>query len=93
MSEYIIYRDKASNKITSYSIIKNKQPEKLDDLITEYNLTHNRIAERAASDDIKSLIEIAEANKLLKQDDIKSIEFAFDNLQTEIYNLKDRFKL
>ena len=92
MSEYIIYKDKDSNRITSYSILKKKTGD-IENLIAKYNSTHERIAELVVSDDIKSLIEIAEANKLLKNDDIKSIEYAFDNLQTEIYNLKERFTL
>lgn len=90
MIEYIIYRDKVSNRITSYSKYQ-KVPENLEKLIAEYNLTEHRkgTAERVVSDDIKSLIEISEANKLLKDDDIRSIEQAMDNLQNEVWLLKE----
>lgn len=93
MSEYIIYRLKPSKKITSYSILKKIPDGGIESAIDKYNSSHDRIAEIVKSDDIKSLIEIAEANKLLKEQDIKSIEYAFDNLQSEIYSLKDRMTL
>ena len=90
---YIVYRCKSSNKILAYSIYK-KLPENLDSLIEQYNnVKTDRFAHKSESQDIDSLIEISEKNKQLKESDIKSIERAFDNLQTEIYNLKEAFTL
>lgn len=89
----IIYRCKSTNKIMAYSIYK-KLPENLDAMIEQYNNVKNdRFAHKSESQDIDSLIEMAEKNKLLKESDIKSIVEAFDSLQTEIYNLKEAFTL
>lgn len=58
-------------------------------MIETFNKGNGNLAERVSDDDIKALIEIAEDNKRIKESDIRSIEDAFDSLQTEIYHLKE----
>ena len=90
---YIIYRD-SKYKIISYSVY-TKPPDNLDNLITEFNQKNetntdsSKKAEIAVTDDIISLIELAEKNKNIKESDLRSIEDKFDDLQNEIYMLKE----
>lgn len=91
--KYIIYRCKSTNKILAYSVYK-KIPDNLDAMIEQYNnVKTDIVAQNVYSQDISSLIEIAEKNKQLKESDLKLIEDAFDCLQNEIYHLKERFQL
>ena len=85
----IIYRNKETKKITGYSLFKS---DNLDERIIEFNSNekNDRIAEIVSSNDLQALIEIAENNKKLKERDLKYIEDSINDLQNELYNLKDR---
>lgn len=89
---YLIYRSRANGLITKYSIVRNIPPN-LDEHISDFNKTNEKsTVEKTENKDIVMLIGLAEANTLIKDSDIRSIERSIDSLQDEIYNLKDRLK-
>ncbi len=86
----IIYRDRLTKKIISYSFT-NIDSLELINRVHAFNSERERekIAEAAFSEDLKALIEIAEKNKKIKKNDLIEIERAIDNLQNELYLLRE----
>lgn len=90
---YLIYRTKANGLICKYSIIRNPSAH-LDEYISQFNKDDKNIlkVELTDNEDFKTLIELVESAKILKADDVKSIQESLDNLQNEVYHLNDRLK-
>ena len=86
----LIYRDKQTKQIKKYDIFR-KQVDDIDKRIAEYNLDekNNMTVELIEGGDIMSLVEIAEKNKRIRLSEVNDICHALDNLQTEIYQLKE----
>lgn len=88
MKTYIVYRN-FDKQITKYSVY-TKTKDDLQKLIFEFNNQNGPTkAEITTDDDLISLIKIAEENKLIKQSDLRSIEDALDNVQSEFWLLKE----
>jgi DNA-binding Xre family transcriptional regulator len=86
----LIYRDKQTKQIKKYDLFR-KQVDDIDKRIAEYNLDekNNMTVELIEGGDIMSLVEIAEKNKRIRLSEVNDICHALDNLQTEIYQLKE----
>ena len=93
MRQYIIYRDKMTNKIMKYSIL-NKPKENLDELINEYNdskhESRNNISELVTNCVLICLIDLAESNKKIKEYQLRDIEYAINNLGHEFYEMRQQ---
>lgn len=88
-NQMVIYRDRRIKKIVKYSLIR-KSVEELTKIVSDFNdLKKENYAEIVSCDDLKSLIEIAEKNKYIKDHDLLEIERAIDRLQDELYNLRE----
>lgn len=84
---YIIYRNH-ENKIIRYTKV-NFTGDDLIERIKAFNLKGPDKAEIVVSDDFKSLIELAEENRKIRLSDVRDIEDKLENIQTEIWQLKE----
>lgn len=89
---FIVYREKTSNRIVGYSFYF-KAPENLQDKIKKYNEeSEKEIAEEVLSNDLIAVLELAEKNKKIKESDIRNVIDKLDDVQNEIYLLKENLK-
>lgn len=89
---FVIFRDKKTNDIKKYNLIKKEKSE-LDSAVSKFNSEQSEFnAEVVESRDFECLIEIAEQNKKIKLSNLKDIEDSIERLRYEFYELTKDLK-